>query len=213
MRSVLSGIGYLHQYGFIHRDLDPSNVMLTQEGFTKVIDFGICKRIGISSYGGGGLTQAGQFLGKVAYAAPELILGDLKTQGPATDIYALGIMLYQMLMGALPVSGSDQEVMDAHLKGKLDFSGIQNKKLRKILEKATNTDPYKRYASASEFSADLSTIDITGRDTRKQTAFTRVEKVEKPVPVRSEPRPVPSFLIPLGCISGLVTGILIALIV
>ena len=94
MQSLLSGVEFLHRYGFIHRDLDPSNVMLTQEGATKIIDFGICKRIGMSSYGGGSLTQAGQFLGKVAYAAPELILGDLKSQGPATDLYALGIVLY-----------------------------------------------------------------------------------------------------------------------
>lgn len=161
MREVLAGIGFLHQNGFIHRDIDPSNIMLTHEGYTKVIDFGICKKIGAFSYGGG-LTQAGQFLGKVAYAAPELILGDINAQGPTTDIYALGIMMGQMLMGYFPASGTDQEIMKAHMVGSLDFSGISNKKLRKIVEKATDKDQGKRYQSAQEFLVAINTVKIEG---------------------------------------------------
>ena len=212
MRSVLAGVGFLHQYGFIHRDLDPSNVMLTQEGATKVIDFGICKRIGMSSYGGAGLTQAGQFLGKVAYAAPELILGDLKSQGPATDIYALGIMLYQLIMGALPVDGSDQEVMDIHLKGKLDFSGIQNKRLRKIIEKATQKDPYKRYASAAEFSADLSELEFSGKRTVSSSQYPSPAAVSFEPERRSALRSLPAYLIPASCAAGLFAGIIASFI-
>lgn len=155
MQSVLTGVGYLHESGYIHRDLDPSNVMLTQEGNMKVIDFGICRNLNSLSQGGVGLTQVGQFLGKYAYAAPELILGDIRSQGPQTDIYALGIMLAQLVTGHLPAQGSDQEIMQAHLKGALDFSDVPSKKLTKILQKATAKDPAKRYASTAEFRADL----------------------------------------------------------
>ena len=207
MHSLLEGISFLHHFGFIHRDLDPSNVMLTQEGTTKIIDFGICKRIGMSSYGGG-LTQAGQFLGKVAYAAPELILGDLKSQGPATDIYALGIMLYQMLMGQLPVSGSDQEVMDAHLKGKFDFSGVKNKRLRKIIEKATEKDPNKRYSSAEEFSRDLSIADSPVGSTGFYTYSDQPVAQDNSIVKTASVIPIPSYLIPTSCALGLIAGII-----
>ncbi len=209
MQSLLSGIDYLHRFGFIHRDLDPSNVMLTQEGTTKIIDFGICKRIGMSSYGGG-LTQAGQFLGKVAYAAPELILGDLKSQGPATDIYALGIMLYQMLMGQLPVIGSDQEVMDAHLKGKFDLSGVKNKRLRKIIERATEKDPNKRFSSAVDFSRELSALDSPVGNTSYYTSANQTSsKFESFVDTQTN---VPSYIFPASCAIGLLAGILGGLI-
>ena len=209
MRSILDGIGYLHQCGFIHRDLDPSNIMLTGEGATKIIDFGICKKIGVSSYGGSGLTQAGQFLGKVAYAAPELILGDLNSQGPATDIYALGIMLYQFVMGALPVIGTDQEVMDAHLKGKLDYSGIQNKRLRQIIEKATHKEASKRFASAADFSAALSSISVNEAKTTTNTSHTEHTTYERPIIVAA---PLPPYLVPVFCIAGLILGVIVSLI-
>ena len=212
MRSVLSGMSYLHQNGFIHRDLDPSNVMLTQEGSTKIIDFGICKRIGVSSYGGASLTQAGQFLGKVAYAAPELIIGDLKTQGPVTDIYAAGIMLYQMIMGGFPATGSDQEVMDAHLKGKLDFSGIQNKRLRKILEKATQKDPFKRYSSAAEFSADLSALEFSVARTSSSQIPSSTSVSYNNAVDKTYGYSIPSYVIPVACASGLLLGIIISLL-
>lgn len=166
LSSLMDGISFLHQNGYIHRDIDPSNVMLTQEGYAKVIDFGICKKIGVNSIGGG-LTKAGQFLGKISYAAPELILGDIANQGPATDIYALGIMLYQLLTGELPVSGSDQEVMNFHLLGKFDFSKIQNKKMRKVIAKATAKDYRERFTSVTEF----------------QSALEATQQADQPIPV------------------------------
>ena len=211
MQSLLSGIDYLHHCGFIHRDLDPSNVMLTQEGLTKIIDFGICKRIGEGSFGGG-LTQAGQFLGKVAYAAPELILGDLKSQGPATDIYALGIVLYQMLMGQLPVLGSDQEVMDAHLKGKFDLSGIKNKRIKRIIETAINKDPNKRFKSAAEFSNALSATSSTFSSTSFYTSTNRSSSGLNSTPVIEPETNIPLYIIPASSIAGLIAGVIGGLI-
>ncbi len=186
-RSILDGLRVLHQYGFTHRDLDPSNIMLTQDGKTKIIDFGICKRNGGSSYGGASLTQAGQFLGKVAYAAPELILGDLRAQGPKTDIYAVGIILYRLVTGVLPCKGTDQEVMNAHLKGDLNYSIIKDKNARRIIEKATAKNPSNRYATADEFQADLFVRGI------------------------SSTKVVPNWVFPLSCGIGLALGLYVSL--
>lgn len=183
-RSILDGLRVLHQYGFTHRDLDPSNIMLTQDGKTKIIDFGICKRNG-GSYGGVSLTQAGQFLGKVAYASPELILGDLKAQGPKTDIYAVGIILYKLITGVLPCNGTDQEVMNAHLKGNLNYSLIKDRNVRRIIEKATAKDPSHRYSNVSEFSSDL---------------------------VNNAPMEEnPNWILPLACGIGLILGLTVSL--
>ena len=216
MQSVLMGASYLHQQGFIHRDLDPSNVMLTHTGETKIIDFGICKRIGRSSFGESGLTQAGQFLGKVAYAAPELILGDLNSQGPATDVYALGIMLYQMVSGRLPVEGPDQEVMEAHLKGKLDFSGVTDKKLRKIIGIATNKDISKRFQSAAEFSSALADLvpsnnyhtEINSSSSTISSSSSSGQRFKPETP----PANIPNYILPLCGGIGLIVGIVASLL-
>ena len=200
MQSVLAGVGHLHEAGYIHRDLDPSNVMLTQEGNMKVIDFGICRRINSLSQGAG-LTQVGQFLGKYAYAAPELILGDIRSQGPQTDIYALGIMLAQLITGHLPAQGSDQEIMEAHLKGSLDFSDVPGKKLTKVLQKATARDFSKRYSSTSEFLADLMSESYTASS---------ASKVYAPRPAGTQT--VPTAIIPISCAAGLVLGIVLSFI-
>ena len=204
LMSILMGVGYLHQNGFIHRDLDPSNIMFTHTGDIKIIDFGICKRIGMTSLGeSSGLTQAGQFLGKVAYAAPELILGDLDSQGPPTDIYALGVMLYQMVSGHLPVDGRDQEVMEAHLKGKLNYAEISNKKLRKIIETATDKDLSRRFQTAGEFSSALESLKTSVHSHSGSSSGQTFEK---------QTTNIPDYILPLSGGIGLIAGIAASLL-
>lgn len=155
IKKVLSGIMALHDAGYIHRDIDPSNVMITRDEKIKLIDFGIAKKVeGLKTHDRN-LTTAGQFMGKPQYAAPELIIGDLKNQNKPTDIYAIGILLFQLITGHLPFDGPSNVVLNAHLHSKMPLNQIKDKQLRKVLERATEKDCMRRYQSAAEFRADL----------------------------------------------------------
>lgn len=153
--NILNGVLALHNAGYIHRDLDPSNVMVTSDGKIKIIDFGIAKQMSKLTNTDIQLTSVGQFMGKAAYAAPELISGDLQNQNQTTDLYAIGIMLYVLIVGELPFSGKLAEIMNMQLNKPIPVKNISNKKLRKIVTKATEKDQGKRYHSAARFISEL----------------------------------------------------------
>lgn len=155
VKKILSGIMSLHDAGYIHRDIDPSNIMITKDGKVKLIDFGIAKQISTLNTVDRNLTTAGQFMGKPQYAAPELCLGDVKNHNKPTDIYSIGIMLFQLIVGHLPFEGSAMAIQSAHVQRKMPLHLISDKGLRKIIHKATEKDCAKRYQSAAEFRAEL----------------------------------------------------------
>lgn len=157
MKKVLSGILALHDAGYIHRDIDPSNIMVTRDGKIKIIDFGICKKVDGLHTNDRNLTVDGQFMGKPQYAAPELILGELKNQNKPTDIYALGVLFYQLLTGKLPFEGPSNIVLKAHLNTNIPVKNIHDKELRKIVKRATEKNCFERYNTAAEFRAALDT--------------------------------------------------------
>lgn len=160
MRKVLSGILALHDACYIHRDIDPSNIMITHDRKIKIIDFGIAKKIDGLHTDDRNLTVDGQFLGKPQYAAPELILGELKNQNKPTDIYALGILFFQLLTGNLPFEGPSNIVLNAHLRREIPLKPIKNSPYRKTIERATEKDCTKRYQTVAEFRADLDSISM-----------------------------------------------------
>lgn len=151
IKSVLSGIMALHDKGYVHRDIDPSNIMITSDRKVKIIDFGIAKQMSTLNTQDQLLTTAGMFMGKAAYAAPELVLGDVSHQNETTDIYAIGIMFFQLITGNLPFEGATHEVLDMQQHKKMPLSQIEDKALRKIIGKATEKEQGKRYQSAAEF--------------------------------------------------------------
>lgn len=151
IKNVLSGIMALHDKGYVHRDLDPSNIMITSDRKVKIIDFGIAKQMSTLNTQDQLLTTAGVFMGKAAYAAPELVLGDVSHQNETTDIYAIGIMFFQLLTGKLPFEGATHEVLEMQQHKKMPLQQIENKALRKIVGKATEKEQNKRYQSAAEF--------------------------------------------------------------
>ena len=155
VKNILSGLMALHDKGYIHRDLDPSNIMITHDKKVKIIDYGIAKQLNTLNTQDQQLTSTGQFVGKAAYAAPELVLGDVRSQDKSTDIYAVGIMLYQFVVGSLPFEGTMAELIKQQINEKLPLKNVPYKAIRRIIEKATAKKQSDRYQSASEMRVDL----------------------------------------------------------
>jgi serine/threonine protein kinase len=105
---VCGGLAFAHARGIIHRDLKPSNLLITREGVAKVGDFGIAHLMDTP-----GLTQPGQTLGTLAYMSPEQIRGERLT--PASDVFSLGIVLYELLTGQRPFAEDDAESVTAKI--------------------------------------------------------------------------------------------------
>ena len=154
MAPILDGIGRLHQAGYIHRDIDPSNIMVTQEGNVKIIDYGVCKPVSAIS-GTGKLTMNGSIIGKVEYSAPEMLTGDIQRHNYTTDIYALGILLFQLYTGHLPFTGDNSAITKAQLSENVPVDEIQDATIRKVVEKATSKEQSNRYQSIGEMRREL----------------------------------------------------------
>jgi serine/threonine-protein kinase len=100
VRPVLAALAYVHEQGLVHRDVKPANVLLAQDGTVKLTDFGIAQALAAATQ-----TRTGEVLGSVHYLAPERLTGARAT--PASDCYAVGVLLYRLLTGRLPFQGDD----------------------------------------------------------------------------------------------------------
>jgi len=156
VRSWLSGIAagtaYLHDHGIVHRDLKPGNIFL-DEGMVKIGDYGLSKFISVSRRSG----QTAS-VGTFHYMAPEIGKG---IYGKEIDIYALGIVLHEMLTGGVPFEGeTSQEIIMKHLTDEPNLSRLP-KPYKQVITKALAKDPAHRYSTVSEMVAPLG-IELVG---------------------------------------------------
>ncbi|MBM7617765.1 serine/threonine-protein kinase [Weissella uvarum] len=155
MSQILSGIQLAHEHGIIHRDLKPQNILMTNDGTAKITDFGIARAQ--SSFG---MTQTNMAIGSVHYMAPEQVRGETAT--PQSDIYSLGIMLYELLAGKVPFDGETavavavKQTTDPMPHVREDDPRIPQA-LENVILHATAKDPQERYTSANAMRNDLAT--------------------------------------------------------
>ncbi len=152
-KQALLGVGAAHRMGIVHRDIKPTNLMLNRQGIVKVMDFGIAKVVGVR-----GATRTGMQLGTPAYMSPEQIQG--RTIDVRTDIYALGITLYQMLSGHVPFEeGSDFDIMRHQVSTPpppmVNLHPYAPVQYQNVVTKAIEKDPEDRYRSVEEFGSAL----------------------------------------------------------
>lgn len=189
MEEVLSAMTLAHQQGIVHRDLKPQNILLTKDGTVKVTDFGIAVAFAETS-----LTQTNSMLGSVHYLSPEQARGSKATV--QSDIYAMGIMLFEMLTGHIPYDG-DSAVTIAlqHFQKPLPSIIDENKNVPQALEnvviKATAKRLSDRYASTFEMSRDLMTALSYNRSRERKLVFEDTENT-KTLPKVTASTPVPS---------------------
>jgi serine/threonine-protein kinase len=159
LQSVCAAIQHAHECGVLHRDLKPDNVLVTADGTPKVTDFGLAKRLDGTS-DGPVQTQTGAVLGTPSYMAPEQAVGQRAKVGVATDVYALGAVLYELLTGRPPFRAETPlETLRQVLSEEPVPPGRLHPKLARDLEticlKCLQKDPARRYATVAALADDL----------------------------------------------------------
>lgn len=165
MRQLLTALAFVHESGLVHRDVKPGNVFLQrvpgERVHVRLLDFGLAKFLAPSA-GGRPITRAGQIFGTPSYMAPEQVAG--QDADARADVYASGIILFEMLTGRAPFKGKTSEVMRLHLMEELPKLETVNPdraatpELWTLLARATAKSRAERFASVSEFAAALDAL-------------------------------------------------------
>ncbi|MEQ8766320.1 MAG: tetratricopeptide repeat protein [Planctomycetota bacterium] len=160
--TICSAVQHAHQHGVIHRDLKPANILVTPEGEPKVLDFGIARLESNETRDLTLETELGRLVGTLAYMSPEQVRGDSSQLDTRTDVYSLGVVLYELLTGKLPfpVSGMPVPLILREIQEKRPVSiGHHQPELRgdvsTIVDKALEKEPERRYSSAAELGEDI----------------------------------------------------------
>jgi serine/threonine protein kinase len=166
LRTLAAAVQHAHQRGIVHRDLKPANVLLAADGTPKVADFGLAKRLDQDR----GRTQTGAVLGTPAYMAPEQARGQASAVGPPTDVWALGVILYEMLTGRPPFRGASaletlEQLCAQEAVPPTRLQPRVPRDLEAVCLKCLEKDPARRYADAGALADDLARF-LAGEPTR-----------------------------------------------
>ncbi len=184
--TVCNAVAYAHQRGIIHRDLKPSNILVGEDGDPQVLDFGLAKiTVDEAAESQRGLaTAAGNILGTVRYMSPEQTRGDLDAIDTRSDVYSLGVILYELLIGSPPYE-TDGDLMNAFTNIR-EIDPPHPSKLRRdipsdldaIILKALRKEPERRYSSAEQFKDDLAAwLDGRPVSARSDSSFYVLRKL------------------------------------
>lgn len=155
---VCRGISVAHQLNIVHRDLKPLNILIDDQSMVKVVDFGVAA---VTNNAGTRLTRVGTLLGTPAYVAPEQVRS--RAIDARTDIYSLGVVMYEVFTGRTPYTGDDMSILFQHVEGNLTHPIEVNSnippELDSIIRKAMSVDPDKRFQSIDELRKSL--VDLS----------------------------------------------------
>lgn len=160
--AIATAVQHAHDRGIVHRDLKPDNLMVDADGRPRVLDFGVAHANDTSTFLSTMLTHTGELVGTLAYMAPEQLSGDGGAATPSVDVYALGVVLYQLLTSQLPFDvvglplGAAVKVLTTREPRPLtDFDARFHGDVATIVDTALHKDARRRYASAAALAADL----------------------------------------------------------
>lgn len=170
-RHVLHAIGHAHKVGVIHRDIKPNNILLCEDGTVKVMDFGLAK---VVQDHGAQNTVTQVAAGTLYYMSPEQIKG-LKNVDNRSDIYAIGMTLYEMLAGRTPFEKSESEftiqkqIVDGKIPSPLKYNPLIPKSFVKFIMKSIDKDADQRFQTISEMQSELSKLEVVADNTDDKT--------------------------------------------
>ncbi len=188
MRQLASAISHAHHNHIIHRDIKPHNILIDHEGNVKITDFGIAMALSATS-----ITQTNSVLGSVHYLSPEQARGGMANR--KSDIYSLGIVMFELLTGRLPFSGeSAVSIALKHLQSETPSVRRWNPNIPQSVEnivlKATAKDPFHRYNSADEMEEDLRTALDPERMNEPKFILPVDDEATKAIPVITNDQPL-----------------------
>jgi serine/threonine-protein kinase len=194
-REVAEALALAHSYGIIHRDIKPDNVMISG-GHAVVSDFGIARAF--SAAGGDNLTQTGMAVGTPAYMSPEQAAGDPSVDARA-DVYSLGCMLYEMLVGQIPFTGPNaQAIMARHTMDNITPPQIMRQsipdELQDIIICAMEKTPADRFRTAGEFADALKALESGTVPAVRKSTLVRARQAKQPSRWRKVAVPIGSAL-------------------
>ena len=208
---IADALAFAHEHGLVHRDVKPQNVLITPDGDAKVTDFGIARSLEVEH----GMTQTGTVLGTSNYLSPEQASG--KPTTPSTDVYSLGVVVYELLTGDVPFPGENFVAIAMKHINELPPDLLEQRpdvplRLAAAVDRAMEKDPDRRFATMDEFASELRQCLAELDEPDAERTFIQQSPVlreSRPHRVRAERSRVPLYaVLSLAAIAAIVVGVL-----